>query len=288
MSTARFVFALLVLALLLVAGCTRSGTYDVQGRVMGFSNDPHTVVIAHEDVPGLMPAMTMSFTARSPEAVARLQTGDAVGFTLHVGADSAWIDGLERLPDSAVAAHPAGTPPPSRSADVLLEAGDRLPPFRLVDQQGDTLRATDFRGKALALTFIYTRCPLPDYCPLMSERFRALQTQLKEQFPDRAALLSISFDPEYDTPAVLKGYARRYDADPSLWHVATGAPEVIERLTARFGVFYQPQGGPEGAFVHNLTTAVVGPDGRLRRLWHGDDWTPEAVLRELAAALEDE
>lgn len=288
--TAALLLALPLLVFL--AGCSDAGTYEIKGRVAGFSTDPRTVIVEHEHVPGYMPAMTMPFDATSAEAVAALQRGDAIRFTLHVRRDSAWIDAIEQLPDDAVAAHPAGDapPPPDGSngdptGEDLLAAGDALPAFRLVDQQGDTLRAADFEGQALALTFIYTRCPLPTYCPLMSERFRQIQGEIEERFDGHVRLLSISFDPDHDTPAVLQDYARRYDADPRLWHVATGTPATIDRLTRRFGVFVRQQDGPEGAFMHNLTTAVIGPSGHVRRIWHGDDWRTEDVLQQIDRAL---
>lgn len=283
---------LLPLALALLAlvfgtnGCSPSGSYEVRGRVAGFSDDPRTVIVEHEPVDGYMPAMTMPFTARSADPIVALEPGDALAFTMHVNGDSTWIDDVRTLPDDAVARHPAGEQPaPTRGGGTLLARGATLPPFTLVDAQGDSVRASDYEGRALALTFIYTRCPLPTYCPLMSERFRTLQPRLRDRYGDEARLLSISFDPAHDTPAVLADYAQRYDADPDLWSFATGDSTTIQRLTGRFGVYVQPQGGAQGAFVHNLTTAVVGPDGRIHRIWYRDEWSPDDVVAAIDDAL---
>ena len=276
---------LLSIVFLILAGCTLRRTYEVTGRVVGFGDDGRTVIVEHEDVPGLMPAMTMSFTMRDGRVLDSVAVHEAVRFQLIVTRDSSWIDRLEILPDSAVAEHPAGPPDPlfETTASPLLTTGDRIPPFTLVNQDGETFGSTDFEGTALLLTFIYTRCPLPDFCPLLSRHFQHLQPRLIERFGDRVHLLSISFDPKHDTPEVLRDYARRYTEDTRQWTFATGSPEEIARVAGGFGVFYTQDGQD---FDHNLATALIGPDGQVRRLWRGNDWQPEAVLEAVEAVLE--
>lgn len=271
------------LAWLLLFSNERS--FDVRGRVAGFGDDGRTLIVEHEAVPGYMPAMTMPFTARDTAGLGELESGDAVGFRLVVTPKRSWIEGIERLPQDAVAAHPAGENVPqlvTGTESRLLRAGDAVPDVALVDQEGEPLRLSDYDGQALVLSFIYTRCPIPDYCPLMSHRFQAMQPQLKKAFGTQAQLLSVSFDPEHDTPEVLADYAARYTDDTSTWTFATGTPEKIGRATSLFGVYTE---GADGQIVHNLTTALIGPDGRLVQVWRGNDWSPDDVRRAVARVL---
>lgn len=268
----------------------RGGSYDVEGRVAGFGQNARTVIVEHERIPGYMDAMTMSFTAADSAALGGLRPGDAVGFRLHAGRDSAWITGVERLPDSAVAQHPAGamseTQKVATSGGVtMLEEGDAVPPFRLTAQDGAPVRRSDYGGQVLVLTFFYTSCPLPNFCPLMSRNFAKVQEMLPPKFQDQVRLLSISFDPQNDTPPVLRDYAARYTDDLSNWTFATGTPQEIGRVTAQFGVFTKRSGDQ---IVHNLTTALIGPDGRIRRLWRGNDWKPQQVLQAVRRVVGEE
>lgn len=287
LATTRRLLLLLSLSLLVFGGCTLRNTYEVKGRVVGFGDDGRTVIIEHEDIPGLMPAMTMPFTLGDTTSLDDFAVRDAVRFRLVVTRRHSWIDRLETLPDSAVAEYPSGVPDPlfeSSGTAPLLAPGDTIPPFTLVNQDGEAFEAADFEGKVLLLTFIYTRCPLPDFCPLLSRNFQVLQPRLIERYDDRVHLLSISFDPSHDTHEVLHGYARRYTDDTRHWTFATGSPEAIARVAGSFGVFYTASGEE---FDHNLATALIGPDGRLRRLWRGNHWQPEEVLETVEEMLEE-
>lgn len=291
MRTPVFVFGavLLVLAAAVLAWQVTAGrerAFDVRGRVAGFGDG--TVFVEHEEVPGYMPAMTMPFEVREPGALPPLDVGDAVGFRLVVGPERSWIEDVERLADDALPQHPAETSAPRPLAggrDPLLEPGDPVPNVRLTDQDGDPVRLSDYRGRTLVLTFVYTRCPIPDYCPLMSRNFQSLQPELQRAFGDRAQLLSVSFDPAYDTPEVLRDYAGRYTDDLSNWTFATGTADELARLTAPFGVFTEAEGEQ---ILHNLVTAVVGPDGRIVRLWRGNDWEPDEVFSVVGRSLDEE
>ena len=141
-----------------------------------------------------------------------------------------------------------------------VQAGETVPDFALIDQNGQAVRLSDFKAKAVVLTFIYTRCPIPNFCPLMSKNFAELQRRLSQEFPGKAHLLSISIDPEFDTPEVLKNYAARYNSDEQHWTFATGTREEIEFTGALFGLIQEPAGG---LINHDLRTALIGPDGRL-------------------------
>ena len=232
-----------------------------------------------------MPAMTMSFKVLEGTSLDGLVVQDAVQFRLVVTRDNSWIDNLTTLPDSAVAAYPAGEPDPAyasaESAPMLLQ-GDSLPPFTLVNQHGEAFQLSDYQGRALLLTFIYTRCPLPEYCPRLSRHFQTLQPRLIEQYGDAVQQLSISFDSDHDTPEVLQSYARRYTDNTAQWTFATGSPENIARITRAFGVVYEENGQ---VFDHNLATALITPEGRLHRLWRGNLWQPDEVMTALDKLL---
>ncbi len=262
-----------------MAACgPRARTFDVKGRVAGFADDARTVFIDHEAIPGFMPAMTMPLKAADASEIAGLGVEDAIRFTLHVSRESTWISGVARLPDSAVARREAA-PAAGHGAQPVLTPGEAVPAFELTDQDGRALDNRDYRGRLWLVTFIYTRCPLPDYCPLLSSRFAALQKAWAAQASPPAQLLSISFDAAYDTPAVLKAYAGRYGADPARWRFAVGSPETIRMLTQAFGVTLSANGQ---IIDHNLTTALIDRQGRIVRLWRDNDWAPEDVLKEVA------
>ena len=259
----------------------RDQVVEVRGRVAGFGDDPSTVIVEHEDIPGYMPAMTMPFTAQDALELESLRVGDAIRFRLVVRAKQSWIEQVERLPEDALPLHPAAENEPVLDVPGgtrMLEVGDIVPDLQLTDQDGETFRLANFRDRTLVLTFIYTRCPIPDFCPLMSRNFQRLQTGLKAAFGERVLLLSISFDPAHDTPEVLRDYAARYTDDLTNWTFATGSPEEIGQATTLFGVFTEEA---EGQIVHNLTTALIGPDGRLLKLWRGNDWKPAEILAAL-------
>jgi len=274
---------LLLAALLLWTGCRFSRTYEVRGRVVGFGDDPHTLFIQHEEIPGYMPAMTMPFRTPDTTAVSRLTLGDQIAFTFHVTRDSAWITDIRRLPPGTRLNLDAG-PRPTLHGLPLLQEGDPLPDATLLTQDSLQLRLSDLQGRALLLTFIYTRCPVPDFCPLMSRRFQQLQEPLKARFGDHTRLLTISFDPAYDTPSVLRRYAQQYTDDTRHWIFATGDTTTIRRLATQFGVHYE---AAAGEIIHNLTTALVAPDGRIGRIWRGNRWTTDEVLAAVAEVLAD-
>lgn len=262
-------------------------TYTADGRVAGIEDDGRTLVVEHEEIPGYMPPMIMPFSVADSSMTASLSPGDAIQFRLAVTDDSASIIALRELSDTAVARNPARTVTPintENSGTQMLKRGDRVPAdLTLTDQTGETIRIGDYRGQALVLTFIYTRCPLPNYCPLMSKRFAALQPQLREQYGSEVQLLSISFDPAYDTPKVLREYAAKYTDRLDTWTFATGDSTQVQRATELFGVFAQKT--REDEITHNLTTALIGPEGHVRRLWRGNDWAPEDVRQTVERVI---
>lgn len=254
-------------------------TYDAKGRVAELRDDT-TLVVEHERIPGYMPAMTMPVPVRDPSLLTGLQPGDAIQFRLRVSDEVAHVTRIQLIADSLVARHPArggSMTAASGTGDVsILREGETLPPdLTLTTQNSEPVRMGDFHGKVLVLTFIYTRCPLPTYCPRMSKQFAGLQPKLRAKYGPQVHLLSISFDPEYDTPQVLRDYAARYTDRLDTWTFATGDSTQIERATSLFGIYTEQA---DGQITHNLVTAVVGPDGTIRRLFRGNDWTEEDVM----------
>lgn len=258
-------------------------TYAVRGRFIEAQNEGTKLIVEHEAIPGFMMAMTMSFTPKAPGAVPNLERGDALAFQYHVGTDSAWITDVERLPDDEVAPIPSAdrmtraTAPPDLDR---LEEGDAVPDLSLVNQDNEPIDLGAYDGQALLVTFIFTRCPDPTFCPRMSRRFQTLQEELMPAYANDVQLLSITIDPEHDRPDVLRDYAARYTDDLATWTFATGTPETIARAGRLFGVFYEYD---SGQINHTLATALIAPDGRLDTVWRGNRWQPDAVLNALDA-----
>ncbi len=268
-------------------GATPSSTpvaqqrFEVKGQIRSLESDGVTVHIAHEEIPGFMPAMEMPFTVKDPSVLKGFAAGDRVQFGLLVTKDDSWITSLKKLSQGD---RPEATPVPAKAAseDARVEIGQPVPDFALVDQRGHPFHLHDFRGKAVVLTFIYTRCPLPNFCPLMSKNFAALQERFRKQMPGRVQLLSISFDPEFDTPETLRRYASLYQKDDKDWAFATGTPEQINAITSQFGLVRE---AANGFINHDLRTALIAPDGKLVHVWRSNVWTPYEVQRMVQETL---
>ena len=255
--------------------------YPLQGQVIAIDPARQEITIAHEDIPKFMPGMTMPFAVRDATLLDGLSPGDLVTATLVVEENSAHLRALKR---TGAAPLPEGSAPPPRS--TLLGPGDLAPDARFVDERGVTRRLADWKGSALALTFIYTRCPVPTFCPLMDRQFRAVQDHVRADpaLRSRVRLLSISFDPEHDTPAVLARHAAGLKADPSIWHFLTMARADLDAFAPPFGVSIVRDGESAAEIVHNLRTAVIDPAGRVTKVFNGAEWTPEDLIAELRQA----
>jgi protein SCO1 len=266
-----------------VASATK--TFEVRGQIRGLDVANKTVRITHEEIPDYMPAMTMPFTVKDTALLNALSAGDSVQFQLAVTDDDSWIAHIEKIAgDSANASPVADSSNASlqdREAD-RVQVGEVVPDFKLVNQDGHPVHLSDFRGKAVLLTFIYTRCPLPNFCPLMSRNFAELEKRLSKEFAGNYQLLSISMDSEFDTPLVLKQYARRYNANAQDWTFATGDAGQIEAVARLMGLYYVKE---NGLISHDLRTALIGPDGRLVHLWKSNVWTPYEVQRFVRETL---
>lgn len=254
--------------------------YPMKGVVASVNRALREAVVAHEDVPGFMPAMTMPFKVADDEVLAELQRGDEIAAVLVVGETRYRLEEVKLTRK----APPGLPPPPTPGAEP--DAGELAPDVTLKNQDGETIRLSDYRGRSLAVTFVFTRCPLPDFCPRMAAHFAEVDAALSADpaLKDRAHLLAVSFDPKFDTPEVLRAWGRRALRTGGFdrYELATGEGAEIKRLADFLSLEYEEEGG---GFTHNLRTAVLDTEGKLFRLHRGNDWTPEMLLSDLRAAL---
>jgi protein SCO1/2 len=204
------------------------------------------------------------------------QPGDLVRATLVVGETEAHLASITKTGHA-----PLDTPPPA-PPPAVLHAGQTVADAPFLDQTGMPRMLSDFRGHRVALTFIYTRCPVPNFCPLMSKHFATLQNTIKQR-ADLAdvRLISVTLDPAYDRPPVLQAHARNFQADPAVWTFLTGKPDALQAFATQFGIFSEADPDDPSQLIHNLQTAVIDRDGRLVHNTHGNDWTPADILAQL-------
>lgn len=276
--TIRVLAALALVSLLSATGCSRAREYELRGQVLAVHAPRGEILVKHEDIRGFMPGMTMPFKVRDERLLQERTPGELIRATLVVEERGAHLTAIERTGMA-----PLVDSPPSPFGFDLLEPGEIVPDATFVDQTGTTRRISGFRGRTLAVTFIYTRCPMPDFCPLMDRHFAQLQTSVAddEVLAGRVRLLSISFDPDFDSPNVLAAHARRVGADPEVWSFVTAERAEVDRFASRFGVSIVREDRPAADILHNLRTAVIDPDGRLVTMLGGNDWQPSQLLAEL-------
>ena len=276
----RTILTLFVIGCAAAAGCSRAQEYELRGQVLAVDRERQEITIRHEDIRGFMPGMTMPFTVRDPGMLDGREPGDLVRATLVVKDANAYLSALERTGHAEVVV-PAPTPRVN-----LLEPGQRVPDVRVIDETGTAHPLSAWRGRVLAVTFTYTRCPLPDFCPRMDRHFHAVQGALLADpaMRDHVALLSFSFDPTFDTPQVLAAHAKRLEADPRVWHFVTGEQEEIAAFAARFGISVIRDSSNATDITHNLRTAVIASDGTLMAIFEGNEWTPADLLKALRQA----
>ena len=261
----------------------RADHYDTRGVVRGFSPDRSTIEIQHENIPDFMPSMTMPFVTRDPKQIADLRTGDAISFRMAVTKKDFWIENVKKIRREDVnVAEPKRTSPDSADRNARLTEGDKMPPFTLTNQNGERISLDTFHGNSLVLTFVFTRCPVPNFCPRMSNNFGELQETIKSSTGTlaNARLLSVTLDPAYDTPKILSDYAAFHHADSKIWSFATGDEKEIDSLTRAFSVYRQNEGG---TISHGLATALINKEGRIDKIWRGNAWTPAEIIKEIQA-----
>jgi protein SCO1/2 len=272
-----------VIALGVSAGGCRKGPppqqYELKGKVVEVDRQLRRVTVAHDAIPGYMAAMTMPFVLKDERDFSILQPGDSINAILVIDGKQSWLEKLviteEGGPDSgASSAVPAGRPEP--------KPGEQVPDFLLINQDSGRIHLSQYRGRALVFTFIYSRCPLPDFCPLMSSNFAEVDKDLQKDpgLYAKTHLLSITMDPEFDTSQVLETYGRSYTSETGRsgfdhWEFATGSQDEIKSIADYFGLRYWNE---SGQITHSLRTAVISPDGKLVKLYRGNDWKPADIV----------
>lgn len=283
--TALLSFAPPTAPVALAADATR--TFEVRGEVRRLVPEGKVLVIKHEEIPGYMDAMTMPFQVKDAAEMAGIGVGDKLLFRMTVTEDDGWIDQI-RILEKGRGQEAAPEIPGIRLVREVepLKPGDRMPAYTFTNELHRAVSLGQFKGQVVALTFIYTRCPYPTFCPRQCRQFAEASALLRQKLPGpekRWHLLSLSFDPGYDTPVVLQEYARRYDYDPSHWSFLTGAMIDIDAITEQFGVIFARDG--EG-WSHNVRTVVIDPAGIIRKIYVGNEWTAEELVAAMMQAVE--
>ena len=257
--------------------------HDVTGLLLAVDPARRTITVSCREIPGYMEAMVMSFQVKDSALPDSLKPGAMVDFTLIVDHDASYAEGVKVRPFESLELDPtearrlklvenaSSAQPPS--ADVL-HTGDSVPDFRLNDQNREPVSLSQFRGKIVAMTFVYTRCPLPDYCVRLSNNFGVLQRRFKSRMGHDVVLLTVVIDPVHDQPAELNSYARTWNADSRSWHFLSGPVTDIQRICRTFDMAFYPD---EGLFVHSFHTVVIGRSGRLAANLDGNNFTAQQL-----------
>lgn len=278
------IFALVpfILLLVLFVACNRNRKFPMQGDVIAKDTATSEVTVRHGDIPGFMMAMTMPYRVKDFATFQELQPGDKISANVVVGNDRTdyWLEDV-RITDKSGRGRIQGA-----SATRMLLPGTKAPAVSLINQDGKTIHLSDFEGKSLLVTFLYTRCPMPNFCPRLSSQFAQIHDELKKTSDyDKTHLLTISFDPKYDTPPVLRKYGLRYlkgDQNGfSHWDFASTNPADLRRLADAFGLEYEEK---DAQITHTMIIVLIGPDGTVRKYW-STDWTWTDLMDSMRDAI---
>ncbi len=289
-------FLLILFSVLLFSSCQKSPTqqqnasadakrYTLRGKVVAVDKAHKKASIAHEEVEDYMPAMTMDFPIKDDWVFDELSKDADIRGDLVVDKDGFWLENIAIV----AAPNPNQTPLPIK--EDVVQIGREVPNFTLINQDGKRISLKDFRGKASAITFIYTKCPLPEYCIKMSTNFSDLARQLQtSDLKNDIRLLSVSFDPKTDTPKVLKDYGLAYlrgveNPDFTVWQLATGTDKEVKDVAEFFGLRYETDENNKTQFNHSLRTIVITPEGKVQKVFSGNEWTTGDLLRELQSTI---
>lgn len=263
--------------------------YSLKGKVVSVDRDKKRAMIDHAAIAGYMDAMTTEFPIYEDWVWDDLVPGSEIRADLVVDSSAKDPYWLEKI-GIVAAAKPGQSEPPID--ERFAQIGKQVPDFQLTNQDGKRISTNDFRGKVLAITFIYAKCPLPDYCIKMSTNFSdaANRIMAEPEAKGKLRLLSISFDPENDTPDKLRSYGLGYlgkgaTPDFSVWQLAVGSDKEVRAVADFFGLRYEVDQNDKTKINHSLRTAVIGPDGKVLKVFAGNEWTTNDLLREMKAAL---
>jgi protein SCO1/2 len=276
---------LVIFGLFFVAACTRAKHYEMKGQVLAVDRDKVEILVKHEDIPGLMSAMTMPYKVQSVTMLDNIGPGDLISTDLAVDNGTAVIT---KITKTGTAKIDTPAPSPIASGFELIKVGTEVPNQVFIDQDGKERHLNDIRdGRAMALTFIYTKCPMPTYCPMMDRQFATIQKEIqtKPELRDKVKLLSVSFDPKNDTPPVLKKHAKELGADPKLWTFVTGSRDEIDKFAMTFGVtLIRGEASDPNEIGHTLRTAIIDRSGKLVKTYTGNEWSASDIVADLEKA----
>ncbi len=286
----RVCFVVLLLAFgSALAGCaakpqsqSSARRYHLAGKVVSVDTAQGILLVDHQAIPGFMDAMTMPYPVPDTAALAALAPGDEITADVVVTSAGGHLENIVVAKKGA----PGASPAPARMHEP--QPGERVPDFTLINQDGKRIRLSAFRGHVLLLTFIYTRCPFPNYCPLVSKNFAQIYaaTRARPAIQSEIRLLSVSFDPRHDTPAALRSYAATFrqitGGSPfDRWEFAAPPPAELKKLADFFGLYYDAQ---NGLIIHSMSTSVISPQGAIYK-WYGDNgWSPADLIADAAKA----
>ena len=287
----------LLIALILAGGLSFSSCHRVSaqkrypftGRIVSVDSQAQSAIIDGDAIPGFMDAMAMPYKIKPAATLNHLIPGDSVSAEVVVASSGAKNDDAAPdywLENVKVIAHIDPSHAPGASSLHMPAPGEEVPDFSFTNQSGKLISLKQYRGKVLFVTFIYTRCPFPDFCPRLSGNFAEIYKQAATNAAlTNAHLLSVSFDPEHDRPKVLRdyGFSVAHTHESALfnrWEFAAPRLADLPRLADFFALTIQPEGG---TITHNLSTVVIGPDGKIVKWYHGGDWQPSDLIKDATA-----
>jgi protein SCO1/2 len=257
--------------------------YHLHGKIISIDQANSALMIDGDAIPNFMGAMTMPYTVHDKGDLTKVGPGD------EITADVIVPDQGEAYIQNVVVVKKGSGAAPSATNDHYPERGEAVPDFALIDQNGKRIHLSAFRGNALLVTFIYTRCPFPDFCPLVSKNFAHVyaETQSNPKLRAHLRLLSVSFDPDHDTPEALRAYAKTFDATTGgnpfgRWEFAVVPKDELGKVTEFFGLTVAADGGN---LVHSMSTSVIGPDGKIFTWREDTDWKPADLIAEATETL---
>jgi protein SCO1 len=270
-----YIKALFLILLIQFSSCvlkssSKARSYSIRGKIVSIDRQGKKVIVDHEEIPGFMSAMVMPFTLEEEWPYTVMNAGDRIEAELVVDEKRSWLQNPVITRQSEADKVQAKEP-------VI---GSPVPKFTLTNQNGKKIQNNSYKGKSVLITFIYTRCPLPDYCPLMTTKFSELHKKILEDSSLREStqLLSVSVDPEYDTPKVLKEYTKEHGIESANWEFASGEDREIRKLAESVGLHYFPE---KNEIIHSLRTALISPDGKIHKIYRGSDWKTEELVKEI-------
>jgi protein SCO1/2 len=296
---AKLILPLILLCSVLSLSCNRHGSpsvkrYPFTGRIVSLDKVNQSAIVDGDSIPGFMDAMAMDYKIKLAADFTQLSPGDAISAYVVVESKDQdavpdyWLENVKVTGHAKSSSDKVDSKP---TAELHVPApGDEVPDFQFTNQNGRRISLKQYRGQVLFVTFIYTRCPFPDFCPRVGAQFAQLNQQLTADasLANRTHLLCISFDPEHDTPKVLReyGFSLAHSRQLALferWEFAVPRAADLPQIASYFGLAYKPE---NGLITHSLSTAVIGPDGKIVNWYHGNEWQVAGLMKDAAGALQ--